>query len=384
MEPAAASLLNAVDLVYCAAENDARWDAFLNAVADALGGRSATLLSHSLHGRGGVSAVGRMDPATANLYDQYFHRCDPFAQKLSRKVEKERSGIYTGEMLIDRSDFLRTEFFNDFCCHQHITKMVTVVFRPAVSLPDETITALTVQRDEGDEFFDASCFPFLEQLMPHLARACGIRERLRHSEQEAKALGAVLQTVQTAGLLVDSRGRILRMNAKADALFARSAALVVRGGVLITTSIETTARLSAAIRSAARRRTTDRCVGDSLVISSHPLPPLRVTVSPASDDSPLEPQGVGGLVLVLIDEPTVGTQPDIDLLRNSYGLTQTEAEIARCFALGESIKAIAEARRNTKETVRWYSKQILAKTGCRSRSQLVRRLILQLGPIERD
>ena len=41
----------------------------------------------------------------------------------------ERVEIYTGEMLIGRSDFMRTKFYNDFCLHHDITRMVTAVMQ---------------------------------------------------------------------------------------------------------------------------------------------------------------------------------------------------------------------------------------------------------------
>jgi DNA-binding CsgD family transcriptional regulator len=43
-------------------------------------------------------------------------------------------------------------------------------------------------------------------------------------------------------------------------------------------------------------------------------------------------------------------------------------------AAGRSLEEIAAERRYTVQTIRWYSKQILAKTGSRSRAELVSRL----------
>jgi DNA-binding CsgD family transcriptional regulator len=54
--------------------------------------------------------------------------------------------------------------------------------------------------------------------------------------------------------------------------------------------------------------------------------------------------------------------PDVQTLRKSFGLSQTEAEIALLITAGYSPRRIASKRGSSEETVRWHIKNIYSKT----------------------
>jgi DNA-binding CsgD family transcriptional regulator len=78
--------------------------------------------------------------------------------------------------------------------------------------------------------------------------------------------------------------------------------------------------------------------------------------------------------IVFISDPSQDRLPSEWLLQQYYGLTPTQAEVAARVGVGRSLEEIANERGTTIETVRWYNKQVLAKTGCSNRAQLVRQL----------
>jgi len=77
---------------------------------------------------------------------------------------------------------------------------------------------------------------------------------------------------------------------------------------------------------------------------------------------------------MFVVDPAHDVVPNADVMRTLYGLTPAEAGVALLLASGRSIAEISETCAYTVETVRWYSKQILGKTGCRTRAELVREL----------
>ena len=99
----------------------------------------------------------------------------------------------------------------------------------------------------------------------------------------------------------------------------------------------------------------------------HPLRPIRTLVDEA----------LGRLsrhfsrLYAPLGRPSIAPEK---LLRTLYRLTPAEAGVALLLASGRSISEISETCSYTVETVRWYSKQILGKTGCRNRAELVREL----------
>jgi DNA-binding CsgD family transcriptional regulator len=82
----------------------------------------------------------------------------------------------------------------------------------------------------------------------------------------------------------------------------------------------------------------------------------------------------GPVAMMFVSDPLHEGLPNERLLQLFYGLTATEAHIAARMAAGHSLEVIAAGRRYTLQTIRWYGKQILAKTGCRSRAEFVRRV----------
>ena len=87
---------------------------------------------------------------------------------------------------------------------------------------------------------------------------------------------------------------------------------------------------------------------------------------------------------MFVSDPLRDRLPNETLLRYFYGLTKTESEIAARIASGRSLSEIAAERGTTLETVRWHNKQVLAKTSCGSRAELVRQLARSLSSLFPD
>jgi hypothetical protein len=87
---------------------------------------------------------------------------------------------------------------------------------------------LSVQRYIGAEPFCVSEIEMMRSLLPHMQRAGQLALRLRTARQEALLDG--LATFDCGALLLGRRGKVLRMNAKAEAIMAPG--LAVRAGML--------------------------------------------------------------------------------------------------------------------------------------------------------
>ena len=74
------------------------------------------------------------------------------------------------------------------------------------------------------------------------------------------------------------------------------------------------------------------------------------------------------LICNQIDQPP---ELDLALLKEFYGLTQAEGEVASFLHKGRSVKDIAEARKVSLETVRSHIKSLLQKTETGRQAQLV-------------
>lgn len=86
--------------------------------------------------------------------------------------------------------------------------------------------------------------------------------------------------------------------------------------------------------------------------------------------------------VVFVSDPEQDARPSTRLLQTFYGLTAAEAEVAARLAVGQGVDEISDECGYTKQTVQWYSKQILSKTGCRNRATLVRQLSTTVSSLD--
>jgi DNA-binding CsgD family transcriptional regulator len=90
--------------------------------------------------------------------------------------------------------------------------------------------------------------------------------------------------------------------------------------------------------------------------------------------TPLDDRTGGATAMVSVGDPADARSPNEGMLQVFYGLTAAEARVAARMATGDEGARIATDLGYTKQTLRWYCKQVLAKVGCRSRAELVRQL----------
>jgi DNA-binding CsgD family transcriptional regulator len=108
---------------------------------------------------------------------------------------------------------------------------------------------------------------------------------------------------------------------------------------------------------------------------------LQLLVCPVKRAEPLGVRDDRIAAVVFVSDPDQVGLPDQALLQTFYGLTPAEANVAARLAAGDSVEDIAAEHRYTKQTVQWYSKQVLVKTGCRSRAALARQLSITLASL---
>ncbi len=119
-----------------------------------------------------------------------------------------------------------------------------------------------------------------------------------------------------------------------------------------------------ALRLKVDAETSDRAAGCAMLVA--PLP-ARLP------QAPLQLSGrVPGQALILLRELADPVAPRAALLRDLFGLTPAEAEVARALATGASKGAVAGARGLRETTVRTQVRGVLAKTGAVNLRDLAR------------
>jgi DNA-binding CsgD family transcriptional regulator len=271
--------------------------------------------------------------------------------------------------MITRSEFLSSEFIQDWCRPQGIGGGVVV----------------TIQRDESrimavSSFFSAATFERepdvtgrLQRLAPHLLRVAQLNRQFASLEARTAAAEGALERLATAMLVLNADGQVIYLNQQADRIMAAADGITIRSGKLEIYKSEESRALRGLIASAAASQSNIRSQpGGVMAItrrSGHGR--YEVLAAPISDTT-IRFGFSGPLVVVFIRQPDSTMTTPMEWLRQIYGLTAAEGRLMQALVAGDSLDGAASRFSVTRETVRSQLKAVFQKTGAASQGDLIR------------
>ncbi len=214
----------------------------------------------------------------------------------------------------------------------------------------------------------------LRRLVPHIQAAGRLALKLANSRQEG-ALDA-FAAFDCGALLLDWRGRVTRVNAKAETLMGPW--LNIRGGVLSASDREcdaTLQRMIGAITSQWSLQGSE--IVDLVAVPRPPARPLVMHGAPLARSATDLFQQAKAVIWIV--DPYANPLPWEPVLRQAFGCTKAEAAVAVALAQGRDIDEIAHMRGVSLGTIRAQIKGIFAKTNTRRQAELVA-LLLRFAP----
>jgi DNA-binding CsgD family transcriptional regulator len=265
------------------------------------------------------------------------------------------------------------EFFADYARRFPVARNVTA----GLVVDSDRLVALSCYRSHTDAAFGDDAARVLRALHPFVRHSLRLGERQAAHGQARALQEAALDRLHVGVILVGPQGDVLFANREAVAMCRADDTLSLRRRItfrpvraqqVFDDALRGVLNAATEIHEAAF--TVPRRHGDShlaLILAS--LPTRGTAGQPAA-------------AVFLRDSASqiIGQQ---DRLRALFGLTPLEARVAEACANGQPVSEISEHQALTEQTVRWYLKQIFAKTGVRSQSQLVR-LLTGLPPVRRQ
>lgn len=230
-------------------------------------------------------------------------------------------------------------------------------------------------RREGP--FEAEHAERLRALLPHLRRATRLRHVVRQLHELHDDVRLALDALSTAVTILEPAGRIVAMNASAEALLRRDGDRFVRGGKLTAPSPSEARELSVAIAKVAALARSAHVEGASkLVVTPVALSrpegePLWVALHPLRPRSSVRGAMGTARALAVFHDPAVRARLSPELLMKLHALTPAEAALASALTEGRSLAEFAEARGCSEETARTHLKRVLEKTDTHRQAELV-------------
>ncbi len=364
--------LKLIDLIYEAAIDVRAWASAMIAIAGALG---AAMMSLSVidvtdsNDRRTFVVAPHTHPEWLDLYRERWSASNVVRE---RGLTFPVGEIYGFDNLINRSEFKKTPFYNEFWQPQHIDFGLFA----NVAKTKNAIAGIGFYRSQNEERFGRDEERLLSALAPHLQRAVSLNLRLGRIEMEREAAAEMLNQCNHGALLVDAEARILFANALAETLLRQGTALTARGGRLAACVPAQTAALRAMIAGGEEGipggLLSLRCLdGGNLALLILPLraETAWLTQRPAA--------------IVFVKDPKESRLPSCDEIRLLFGLTPAQAGLAREILQGDGVQAAAERLGISRATARTHLLEVFQKTGTSRQAELVRVMLQQSLP-QRD
>jgi DNA-binding CsgD family transcriptional regulator/PAS domain-containing protein len=381
--PSEEKVLELVGQIYDAGADEQHWPAFLESLADALSATVTALSYHDLTSpRATFVTAARMDPAGPRRYVEYYGSCDPYrAAWLTRFNRAGPDTIYTGEQLIPKDDFERTEYFNDFFPVHDIAHQIGA----PIALSSSWACNFASHRPVGKQPFGPEDVRLLRHLWPHLHRALQFHRKFAELEGQQRASVDALDRLSTAVILLDQTGEILLANREGRRIFEQNDGLSARKLGPTAAQAEQNRELRRVIVGAAKGSRGEGAAGGMLVVQRPSgKRPYVLLVAPVGRQA-FAPELKAPAVIVFATDPERQQEAARQALARIFALTSAESRLAGLLIQGETLVRAAERLGVSHNTARTHLQRIYQKTGASHQADFVRLILLSIpgvsGPL---
>jgi len=357
-----------IERLYDAAVGVVGWPDALRSLSDACNGSAAALGIVGPRSVGRIVQVG-VDPVyEARYLERHAGRNELGARSAALPV----GTVVTDRDLMPRAEFLRTAFYDECLRPNGLGALMNL---RAARGEGGVVGNVCILRAADQGEFGPEEVKLLESLAPHLRRAVAVHVRLAEAEGQHRALSETLDRLSQAAFLVDAASVVRLANTAGAELLAKRDGLFsdAKDGMALRAlqTGETTA-LRHLIAASLRSDAAGPPRAGRLRLSRSDKAALMATVVPLTAaglaTAGLRPDPA---VLLLVTDPEAKAQtPSPVVLRETFGLTPAEAEIAARAARGEGMPAAADALGISQGTARLHLHRVFEKTGARRQAEL--------------
>ncbi|WP_342241454.1 helix-turn-helix transcriptional regulator [Inquilinus sp. OTU3971] len=372
------AILEAVQRTYDAAVTPREWPGALEAITDTTRGLRGFLVVEN-HARGGLDMchMARHDP----LHLSRFAAAAEAGMLPSWMVGMPVGRALRASDMETDSDYARSAFYNEVVRRNGC-------FYGAVAQVESTPSFrgyITICRGQGREDYSDADVAALQMVIPHLTQALRLRRHLGDADLHAAQGEAVLDQLTIGVILTDAAARPVHLNRRAEAIIARADGLLVEPSGIAAARPDETRRLREAIALAAAAGAATAGLGAAAraaaagarMLISRPSGrrPLVVAVIPFRTDAVECRGGRTARVAVFVSDPDRIDAPAAAVVRELFGLTAAEAEVAVEIGRGEGLQSVADRLSIAVTTARTHLAHIFDKTGTSRQAELVRLLL---------
>lgn len=344
------------ETIYDAATDDEAFEQLAATLASAIGARSGVFHWKDFReATEEASYSGYFSAEHMDCYERHFADADLWSAAVRRPGRVNR--VWNLDALVPAGEYESGRLYNEW-----IRPMGDDSFHAlgGAFRTETAIGEIGFHRGKGQRAFTGEAVRVVEDSVPHLRRMLEIRSKLGGSRRLAQNASAALDLIGHGIITLNPAGRVFHCNLAAEAVLRRADGLTVQNGRLQTRRPGDQAALQAALDKAAA---PGACQAGAVLVHRAEGRPYEVSIMSA------QVEGLRQLFLILTD-PAARNLDLLARLRDLYGLTSAEGEVAICVADGMAPQQIAAVRRVSVATIHSQFKTIFSKLGCGRQSEV--------------
>lgn len=364
------SLLTTVEAIYAAGLDEALWPNALAQVALLVGGIAATLEVFNpstvqlteFHSHG-------LPPANEVAYYQHIFSLNP---RIPALISGKPGNIVTDYSVLDERAMNRDAFYADFLAPTGYRYFVGAMFEAS---PREAFL-FSVQRSTKQGHVGKDETRKMRLLLPHIRQAFDMTRRLRCTNAVERSFKAAMDWLCDGIVLLRADGHVLYANEPFQAIARRGDGVRIRHGMIEIADAVGRTQFADAIGTIERSHgvgepsacdiaipRSDGATAPKYIISVRPLVPAT-----------REWHESDAVIIVFVRDPSQHNAATARILRNLFGLTAAEADLARALQAGATPINYAAARKISLNTAYTHLRRIKEKTRCSRMPELIRKL----------
>jgi DNA-binding CsgD family transcriptional regulator len=350
-------------LIYDAALEPAAWPQALDKLADAIGAHIAALGSYDTRTNTVVDLAPRQDPDYIRSYQQHWAIRNPFRRMWQRNAPL---GIITPELFMPRSEYTRTEFFQEWVVPQGIEAAMAT----NTLLDDGVSSVLRLWRPWRIGDFERHEIELFAVFIPHIRRVLQLQHRLAALEMQRTSSVEAFDRLRESVVLVDSTFDVMFANHVAEELFAEGDGLCRDSDGVAAATPGDTAVLRRVIAGGTNGNGLPGAGGRCTLARREGRAPLSVLAVPIRGETSWIVQRRPAAVLFVADPDRDGRMR-AEALRQRFDLTRSETRFLGEIVKGDGIQAAADRLGVSLATARTHLRHVFEKTGTQRQAELV-------------
>lgn len=368
--PKADKLLQTIEALHAAGLDETLWPSALRSLSHLFGAVGTTLEAIDKRSMRLTDFWAHGVPSGSELdYVDHFISISPRTALGFRPCTDPVAYDY---MLLDEAAIDRNPYYSDFLGRAGLRYFVSAALTHTL----DEFAAVAVQRSPRQGHVGEREIAVMRQLVPHLRQAFDVTRRLRSGAAAARSLERAFDWLTDGVALIARDGTVLYANEVLQDI-ARGKGIAIRKGMLVFDSPEARGRYAEAIGAILRLRDghADKVVPQDFPAARSPAtPPCLVSLRPLMRGARETDTRGQAVAIVFVRDPLRQDAANARLLVEMFGLTPTEAGLARAIQSGMSFDKYARERAVSLNTVYTHLRRLKEKTGCKRISELIRTL----------